>query len=618
MYKEETIMASNFLFSTREHKFILKEWLDMEKVLAYDAYKDYYSVDDIDSILEAALKVAREVIAPTRDDNEAVQARFIDGKVVVPPSFKDAYWFVNENGWGGSNEDHECEGRLPNTLFRACGEFLAGANAAIMPYILATAGAAGLVAKFGNDHVKSLFKEKMYSGQWAGTMCLTEPNAGSDVGDLLSKAYPTDKEGVYKIKGTKCFITGGDQDITENIIHLVLARVEGARPGTKGISLFVVPKMKVDDEGNIIGPNDVNCVGIEHKMGIKGSATCVMAFGEDNNCEGFILGNPPDEEGKGEGMAQMFQMMNGARMETGHAAVAETAIAYHNAASYAAERIQGRPITNPKSERLNIIKHEDVKRMLLDLKAYIEAMRALIFKTYYYFDIVEYSQDPEEKRKAKARLEVNTPIVKAYCSDKAWELCAEAMQVFGGNGYSEEYPIAELCRDVKIYSIWEGTNYIQSMDLIGRKWMMGKGTVFADWLAEIESFAADNAEVQGFEKEMAMIKRAVDAYRQIQMAIGGFVGNGQINMMPLYATRILHATGELVCGQLLLEQALVAQKNIEELGAEHYDYAFYNGKVNAAKYFVRNIVPNIFRTLEVIKEADTSVLDIVEEAFLIY
>ncbi|HRX22138.1 MAG TPA: acyl-CoA dehydrogenase [Syntrophomonadaceae bacterium] len=611
-------MASNFLFSTREHKFILKEWLDMEKILSYDAYKDYYSVDDIDSILEAALKVAREVIAPTRDDNEAVQARFIDGKVVVPPSFKDAYWFVNENGWGGSNEDHECEGRLPNTLFRACGEFLAGANAAIMPYILATAGAAGLVAKFGNDHVKSLFKEKMYSGQWAGTMCLTEPNAGSDVGDLLSKAYPTDKEGVYKIKGTKCFITGGDQDITENIIHLVLARVEGARPGTKGISLFVVPKMKVDDEGNIIGPNDVNCVGIEHKMGIKGSATCVMAFGEDNNCEGFILGNPPDEEGKGEGMAQMFQMMNGARMETGHAAVAETAIAYHNAASYAAERIQGRPITNPKSERLNIIKHEDVKRMLLDLKAYIEAMRALIFKTYYYFDIVEYSQDPEEKRKAKARLEVNTPIVKAYCSDKAWELCAEAMQVFGGNGYSEEYPIAELCRDVKIYSIWEGTNYIQSMDLIGRKWMMGKGTVFADWLAEIESFAADNAEVQGFEKEMAMIKRAVDAYRQIQMAIGGFVGNGQINMMPLYATRILHATGELVCGQLLLEQALVAQKKIEELGAEHYDYAFYNGKVNAAKYFVRNIVPNIFRTLEVIKEADTSVLDIVEEAFLIY
>jgi alkylation response protein AidB-like acyl-CoA dehydrogenase len=611
-------MASNFLFSTRDHKFILKEWLDTEKVLSYDAYKDYYSVEDIDSILEAALKVAKEVVAPTRDDGEAIQAQFKQGMVEVPPSFKDAYWFVNENGWGGSNEDHECEGRLPNIVFRACGEYMAGANAAIMPYILATSGAAGLVAKFGDEKVKSLFKDKMYSGQWAGTMCLTEPNAGTDVGDLLTKAYPTEKEGIYKIKGTKCFITGGDQDITENIIHLVLARVEGAKPGTKGISLFVVPKMAVDDEGNIIGPNDVNCVGIEHKMGIKGSATCVMAFGEENQCYGYLLGNPPDAEGKGEGMAQMFQMMNGARMETGHAALAETAVAYHNAASYAAERIQGRPIGNPKSERLPIIKHEDVKRMLLDMKAHVEAMRALLFKTYYYFDIAEFSRDPEEKRRAKARLEVNTPLVKAYCSDKAWELCAEAMQVFGGNGYSEEYPVAELCRDVKIYSIWEGTNFIQAMDLVGRKWMMGKGSVFADWLAEIEAFAVENADAPGFEKEIAIVKKAVDAYQGIQMAIGGFFGNGQISMMPLYATRILHATSELICGQLLLEQALAAQKKIDELGADHYDYAFYNGKVNAAKYFARNIMPNIFKTLEVIKDSDTSVLDIAEEAFLIF
>lgn len=611
-------MASNFLFATRDHKFILKEWLDTEKVLSYDAYKDYYSLDDIDSILEAALKVAKEVVAPTRDDGEEIQARFKQGKVEVPPSFKDAYWFLNENGWGGSNEDHEYEGRLPNLIFRACGEYMAGANAAIMPYILATSGAAGLVAKFGDEKVRGLFKDKMYSGQWGGTMCLTEPNAGSDVGDLLAKAYPTDKEGIYKIKGTKCFITGGEQDITENIIHLVLARVEGARPGTRGISLFVVPKMAIDDEGNITGPNDVNCVGIEHKMGIKGSATCVMAFGEENQCLGYILGNPPDAEGKGEGMAQMFQMMNGARMETGHAALAETAVAYHNAASYAAERIQGRPLANPKGERLPIIKHEDVKRMLLDLKAHVEGMRALLFKTYYYFDVAEFSVDPEEKRRAKARLEVNTPLVKAYCSDKAWELCAEAMQVLGGNGYSEEYPIAELCRDVKIYSIWEGTNYIQAMDLIGRKWMMGKGSVFADWLAEIEVFATENAGVKGFEKETALVKKAVDAYREIQMAIGGFFGSGQLSMMPLHATRILHATSELICGQLLLEQALIAQKKIDELGAQHYDYAFYNGKVNAAKYYVRNIMPNIFKTLDVIKDADTSVLDVAEEAFLIF
>ena len=611
-------MASNFLYSTRDHKFILKEWLDMEKVLAYDAFKDYYGVDDIDMILEQALKVAKEVVAPTRDDNDAVQAQFKEGQVTVPPSFKDAYWFVQENGWGASNEDHHCEGRLPQTLFRACGEYLAGANAALMPYVLATAGAAGLVASFGNEKVNRLYREKMYSGEWAGTMCLTEPNAGSDVGDLLTKAYPTDEPGVYKIKGTKCFITGGEQDITETIIHLVLARVEGALPGTKGISLFAVPKMWVDDDGNITGPNDVACIGIEHKMGIKGSSTCVMSFGENNECRGYILGNPPDEEGRGQGMAQMFQMMNGARMETGHAALAETAVAFHNAASYATERIQGRLMTDPKAGRQLIIKHEDVRRMLLDLKAHVDAMRALIFKTYYWFDIFENTTDPEEKKMISGNIDIHTPLVKAYCSDKAWELCAEAMQVYGGNGYSEEYPIAELARDVKIYSIWEGTNYIQSMDLVGRKWMMGKGKVFAQWLANIEAFANEHADHPVLASEMAILKRAVEAYKEIQGAIANYVMNGKMSMMPLYATRILHATSELICGQLLLEQALVAQAKIDELGKEHHDYAFYNGKVNSARYYLHDIVPNIFRTLEVIKDGNTAVLDIEEEAFLIF
>ncbi|HZK43501.1 MAG TPA: acyl-CoA dehydrogenase [Syntrophomonadaceae bacterium] len=611
-------MASNFLYSTRDHKFILTEWLDMEKVLAFDFYKDYYAVEDIDMILEQALKVAKEVVAPTRDDGETIQATFADGKVTVPPSFKDVYWFLNENGWGASNEDDDCEGALPGTLFRACGEYSAGANAAVMPYILATAGAAGLVQSFGSDKVKEIFKDKMYSGEWAGTMCLTEPNAGTDVGDILSRAYPTDQEGIYKIKGTKCFITGGDQDITENIVHLLLARVEGAQPGTRGISLFVVPKVWVDADGNMTNPNDVHCVGIEDKMGIKGSATCVMSFGDENNCLGYLLGDPPNEEGRAQGMSQMFQMMNGARMETGHAALAETAVAFHNAADYATERIQGRPITDPKSDRLTIIKHEDVRRMLLDLKAYIEGMRALIFKTYWFMDIEKHTTDPEEKRRAKARLEVATPIVKSYCSDRAWELCAEAMQVLGGNGYSEEYPIAELARDVKIYSIWEGTNYIQAMDLVGRKWMMGQGSLFADWLADIDIFASENAKAVGLEREMEILTKAVATYKEIQATMGAFIGEGKMNMVPLYATRILDVTGDLTVTQLLLEQAIVAQKKIDELGKDHHDYAFYNGKVMAAKYFARNILPNIFLVLEVIKEADTSVLDIEEEALLMY
>lgn len=609
-------MASNFLFSTRDHKFILNEWLDTEKVLNLEHFKDYYSMDMIDEILDSALKVAKEVVAPTRDDCGEMGVQFKDGQVITPESFKKAYFFLNDNGWGCSNEDHELEGAMPQIIYRACGEMFAGAHTGFLPYLLSTSGSAGLVSSFGSERVRSIFKDKMFSGQWGGTMCLTEPSAGSDVGDLLTRAYPTDDPEIWKIRGSKCFITSGQHDMTENIVHLVLARCEGGRPGTAGISLFAVPRERVNDAGEIVGFNDVNCIGIEHKMGIRGSSTAVLTFGDENDCLGYILGQAPGEDGRGQGMAQMFQMMNGARMETGHAALSEVVVAYHNACSYASERIQGRSITDPKGERKTIIKHEDVRRMLLDLKAYMEGMRALIFQTYWYFDMVEHSDDPEEKKKYQGMLEVNTPIVKAYISDRSWELCAEAMQVFGGNGFSEEYPIAELCRDVKIYSIWEGTNYIQAMDLIGRKWMMGKGAVFANWLAEIEAFADANAGAAGLEREFELLKQAVGSYREIQMTMGGYLGAGKMNMLPLYATRIQHATGDLICTQLLLSQALVAQAKIKEFGEEHYDYPYYNGKVNSARYFARNILPHVFNTLEVIKEGDTSVIDIDERAFL--
>ena len=400
-------MSANFAYlNTRDLKFIAKEWLPTEKIFSYPRYSEYYSKDDVDAILDPCLKMAKELIEPTNEDGDSNPIQFENGKVKLPPSFGPLFKQLQSEGWGTSNID-ESEGAM------------------VMPEIL-------------------------YAMVW----------------EMFCAANPTFGPYIISVSYTHLFITGGDQDITENIVHLVLARVEGARPGTKGISLFAVPKMWVDDDGNITGSNDVACIGIEHKMGIKGSATCVMSFGENNECRGYILGNPPDEEGKGEGMAQMFQMMNGARMETGHAALAETAVAFHNAASYANERIQGRLITDPKAGRQLIIKHEDVRRMLLDLKAHVDAMRALIFKTYYYFDILDNTTDPEEKQLISGRIDIHTPLVKAYCSDKAWELCAEAMQVFGGNGYSEEYPIAELARDVKIYSIWEGTNFIQSMDLV--------------------------------------------------------------------------------------------------------------------------------------------------------
>ncbi|MGE5397145.1 MAG: acyl-CoA dehydrogenase [Chitinophagales bacterium] len=610
-------MASNFIFSSRDHKFILKEWLDVNQVFQTDRYKDSYTVDDIDAVLDNALKVAKEVIAPTNDEGDSLHACFDNGKVTVPPSFKKAYYFIQENGLGSSNKDHNDESALPLCIFGCTNELLAGANAAIGPYSMATTGSSGLIQSYGNEKIKSLFLPKMFSGIWAGTMDLTEPGGGSDVGDILTKAYPTDEPGVYKIKGTKCFITGGDQDITENIVHLTLARVEGAASGTKGISLFVVPKFWPDENGNVGEFNDVNCAGIEHKMGLRGSATAVVSFGEENKCKGYLLGDPPDQDGKGQGMAQMFEMMNEERLITGLAANAAATVAYNNAARYATERIQGKLLTNPKAGRVPIIKHEDVRRMLLFQKAITEACRAMIINTYYYMDIAENSSDPEEVKKAKAMVEVNTPLVKAYSSDMGFLSISEAMQVYGGYGYSEEYPIAQLMRDTRIYAIWEGTNFIQAMDLVGRKWMMGKGQVFANWMQQIQDLIDQNKDKAGFEKEFEALQEALNDYREIQMTMGGYLGQGKMGMIGLYATRILHATAKIYCGKLLLDQALIAQQKIDELGTNYFDYPFYQGKVASARFYVRNIVPEVGTTLKVIKDGDTSAMDILEESLLV-
>lgn len=313
-------------------------------------------------------------------------------------------------------------------------------------------------------------------------------------------------------------------------------------------------------------------------------------------------------------MAQMFQMMNEERLVTGHAALSAAAVAYYNAVKYASERIQGRPLTNPKAGRVPIIKHEDVRRMLMYQKAHIEASRAMSIYTYYLIDLAENSSDAELVQKAKNFIEVHTPVVKAYCSDVCWLSISEAMQVYGGYGFSEEYPIAQLLRDTRIYSIWEGTNYIQAMDLVGRKWMLGKGQVFASWLQDIQDFI-DSKRVDSLSREFDLLQQALNDYREIQTTLGGYLGAGKVGMIGLYATRILHATGKLLGARLLLDQALVAEKKIAELGTDHYDYPFYQGKVNTAKFFVRNILPEVSFILSVIKDGDTSALDIEEAAF---
>ncbi|HZK44294.1 MAG TPA: acyl-CoA dehydrogenase [Syntrophomonadaceae bacterium] len=608
-------MAQNYLYSMRDHQFILKEWLDLQKVLDYDRFKDVYSVEDVDFILTESLRAAKEVIAPSNDENDSIGVIFDKGTVLVPPGMKDAYHFIQENGWGSCNSDKGYEGALPRVIYEAVLEYIFGANQGLACYYMATSGCGELIQKYGDEHLNNLFAEKMFSGEWAGTMCLTEPHAGSDVGDMTSRAYPTDTPRMYKIKSSKCFITGGEQDFTDNIIHLLLARVEGARPGTSGISLFAVPKFWVNEDGTIGELNDVECAGVENKLGMKGSATCVMNFGEQDACYGWILGDGPDENGRAQGLGQMFHMMNGARLEMGVGSLAAAGVAYYNSAEYAKERIQGKAMTNPKAGRVPIIEHEDIRRMLIHQKAHIEAMRALVAWIYYIMDIAENSPDEEESKNAKMLLDINTPIAKAYNSDISWILTGDAMQIYGGYGYSEEYPIAQLMRDVKIHSIWEGTNFIQSVDLVGRKWNIGKGQGFAVWLKHIEDFIVKEKDNSYFSREITIMEDAFKSYENLKTTLSGYAAEGDAGLLGLYATRVLHATAKLLCGRLILEQAVIAHNRLQDLAADHFDYPFYQGKIEAAKYYVRNVVTDIKDLENKINQPDTSAIDIVEDAF---
>ena len=407
---------------------------------------------------------------------------------------------------------------------------MTAASTSFPGYIGLASGAANLIQTFGDQKLEDMFLPKMFNGDWGGTMALTEPTAGSDVGDILSKAYPTDDPRIYKIKGNKIFISAGDGNHAENIIHLYLARIEGAAPGSKGISLFVVPKYWVNEDGSL-EDNDVHATGIEHKMGQHGYATVALSLGDENNCRGWILGDPPDENGIGQGMAQMFQMMNEARQGVGVNSLGTTANAYWNAVNYARERVQGKLSTNPKAGRTQIINHEDVKRMLLVNKATLEAIRAMLAKCYYYIDVAHNDPDPDRRKWAHERIECLTPVCKAYPSDEAWTLIGESIQVHGGYGFTEDYVPAKAARDCKIYSLYEGTNYIQAQDLVGRKWSMKKGAVFANFLQDIADFITAHKESGEFPREFGNLERALAAYRESQAAIFGYMKEGKAGML---------------------------------------------------------------------------------------
>jgi len=597
----------------RDTRFVLFEHMGVDKILTYEPYKDF-SADDFKMIVEEALKVCREVVGPTMQDGDREGCKYHeDGSVTVPSSYHEAWRVLAENGWMAVTKSQEFNGQgLPPIVGGLIGEFFTGANMAFMTFPGLAVGNGNLIENFGTAEDKALFVEKMYTGVWGGTMCLTEPDAGSDVGWLRTKATPDPESGdprIYKIEGTKRFITCGNQNLTENIIHLLLARIQGAPTGTKGISLFIVPKIWVNPDGSLGEPNDVFCAGIEHKMGIHGSSTATLNFGENGRCRGILLGEPNS------GMAKMFQMMNEARIGCGIQALGIAASAYDAARFYARERVQGPLFTNRAGGRVPIIQHEDVRLMLMNMKAGTEAMRAFVAKLLYLADVGEHDSDPEERRKAAQRVELLTPLVKAYLSDFGYLLTREAIQLMGGVGYCSEFPAEQYARDIKIVSIWEGTSYIQSLDLVGRKLGIAGGTVFQEWIQEVMAFSGKNKEDTDLVKDFKLLFKAAQATGDIAMKYMQYFQEGKMSLIPLSSVRFLECFAETVMAHLMLEQARIAREKLKEVDAGSADGFFYRGKLETAKFFCRNILTNVFARYTAIQQEDTSPVDIPEGAF---
>jgi alkylation response protein AidB-like acyl-CoA dehydrogenase len=600
----------------REMFFLLFEQFRVNEVLGKAPY-EAWGEEEVKTTLQEVYRWVREVTGPLNVVGDTHGCKLEGGRVITPPGFKDAWKQLYEAGWNsiGVSPDYGGAGS-PAAVQALVLELLAGSNAAFAMYPGLAHGAAEVIQHFGTPEQKKLYCERMYSGKWGGTMCLTEPHAGTDVGSAKTTAKKN-ADGSYTITGTKIFISGGDHDLAENVIHLVLARVDGAPAGTKGLTLFIVPRVRTSEDGTLGQTNDVAVGALEHKMGINGSATCVLVFGENEKCVGWPVGG---EEKINQGMAQMFKMMNTARIAVGVQGFAVASTAYLNALEYARERKQGSSITHWKdatAPRVPIMQHADVRRMLLDMKARVEGLRALAVKLAFHQDQVRVHSGKDEAQVAyhQGQVDLLVPLVKSYGSDQGFRVCETAIQTYGGAGYTRDYPVEQYCRDAKIFSIYEGTNHIQAMDLVGRKLGQAGG-------ANLQSFLGDVAKFVAAHSGHATLGPAVKALGAAQEAVGGsamrllmWFQSGQLALVPLAANRFLEMMSELTVAWLLLQGAVIAEEARAKVDAAHPDHAFYTGKVQAALYFTRNVLPGVTHKAELMGAEDKTAIDIPDAAF---
>jgi 3-(methylthio)propanoyl-CoA dehydrogenase len=580
----------------RDARFVLEELLDAQSLAAFPGLGDY-SNELAQSVLEEAARFAENVLEPLNQPGDEHGARWTPEGVVTAPGFREAYAQFVDGGWPALGASPEFGGQpAPAVLGSAVREFWGSSNLAFKLGPMLTSGAVHALELCGSPAQKAAFLRHMVRGDWTGTMVLTEPQAGSDLGQIRTRAVPEGDH--YRMFGQKIFITWGDHDLTPNTIHMVLARIEGAPPGVRGISLFIVPKVLLKPDGSLGSRNDVRCLSIEHKLGIRASPTCVLAFGEQDGAVAYLVGEP------GRGLEYMFIMMNSARLSVGSEGYAVGDRAFQRAAEWARTRVQGKPPVAQGAGPAPIINHPDVKRMLLTMKSQVEAARALTLYTAFQFDLAAYGPDPALAARARARGELLTPIVKGWCTETGNEIAATGVQVHGGMGFIEETGAAQYVRDVRITTIYEGTTGIQSNDLIGRKLTRDQGAAMSALLADMER------ELQG----LAANDAAVDAARRAALDGVRLLRSATASLLETLATRpesglavsvpYLKLCGYVMGGWLLAKSAAIAAAR--RGGAEH---EFYAAKVHTAAFYAAQVLPVALALARVVETGGASVVE---------
>ncbi|MEN9434716.1 MAG: hypothetical protein RLZZ422_2305 [Pseudomonadota bacterium] len=588
----------------RDLQFVYKELFDAASLQTLAGFEE---VDTAltDSILEEAGRFCETVLHPLNQSGDEEGCHFNNGEVTTPKGFKEAYQAFCENGWTAVTADPNYGGQgLPKTLGMMVEEMLCSANMSFAMYPGLTEGAHNALVKFGTDELKSTYLPKMITGEWSGTMCLTEPHCGTDLGLVRTKAVPQEN-GTYKVTGTKIFISAGEQDLTSNIIHLVLARTPDAPAGIKGISLFIVPKYLVNSEGSLGARNGVSCGSIEHKMGIKASSTCVMNFDES---EGYLVGT------LNKGMQAMFQMMNTARLGVGIQGLGLSEVSYQNAVAYARDRLQGRALKasfQPEKPADPLFVHPDVRRMLLTMRAYTEGNRALAIWVARKLDESVRATDPKQKQSADDFVALMTPIVKAFMTDCASDVANLGVQIYGGHGFIREWGMEQFVRDARITQIYEGTNGIQALDLVGRKMAQNTGRLLRPFFHEVSEYLDQKASDSHDELQM-MIGGLMKAFGRLQQATGFIAQQGlkDPNEGAAAATDYLRLFALVAVGYMWLRMAEVALSKRTQGETE-----FYQAKLDTAQFYFARLLPQTGALLSAILSGSSTLMQFNHEAF---